>query len=95
MGITLDEAVEDGRARQAELDGYEDRYGKYVNEHGPFAMPQIKIGIQSFPVFWEDDPEETPETNAEQRRWFKRMLCCALHHLVEEQVALKERSDEG
>lgn len=93
MGITLDEALEDGRARQVELDGYEARYGKYVNEHGPFAMPQIKVGVQSFPIFWEDDPELTPELNAEQRRWFKRMLCCALHHLVEAETNTPTKED--
>ena len=90
MAITLDEAIEDGRARKVELDGYEAQYGKYVNEHGPFDMIQLKVGVQGFPIYWEDDPEETRETNAEHRRWFKRMLCCALHNLVEEQGALRE-----
>lgn len=83
----LKEAMHDADDRQRELDGYEAIYGKYVNLRGPFNMIHLKIGVQGFPIFWEDDPEETAEANEAHRRWFKRMLCCALHHLVEEQNA--------
>lgn len=75
-------AMSDADARKVELDGYEAQYGKYVQERGPFDMISITIGPQRFPVFWEDDPESSDEQNAEERRWFKRMICCALHHLV-------------
>lgn len=81
--MSLRDAMSDADARQVELDEYEKRYGKYVEEHGPFAMLRLTVGPQSFPIYWEDDPEESPEMNEEQRRWMKRMLCCALHHLVE------------
>jgi hypothetical protein len=72
--------------RQAELDLYEARYGKYVQERGRFGMVSMKVGVQSFPIFWEDDPERTLEQNDWDRKWFKRMLCCAIHHLVTEQT---------
>lgn len=84
-------AMKDATAREAELDAYEARYGKYVDETGPFNMPRIKVGPQSFPVFWEDDPEQSAELNAEERRWFKRMLCCALHHLVEGEIEIRHK----
>lgn len=80
-------------ARQAELDGYEERFGKYVQEHGPFGMMGLKIGNQGFPIAWNDDPEFTAEQNAEGRRWFKRMLCNALHVLVENETATREPND--
>ncbi|MEL8056263.1 MAG: hypothetical protein AAGK66_08920 [Pseudomonadota bacterium] len=75
----------DPEARRKELDAYEEIYGQYVKERGPFGMISITVGVQSFPIFWEDDPEFDEQTNSEGRRWFKRMICCALHHLVEEQ----------
>lgn len=80
----------DVAARERELDGYEGRFGKYFNEHGTFGKPALRVGVQSFALDWDDDPELTDAENAAHRRWFKRMLCCALHHLVEEQVHLKE-----
>jgi hypothetical protein len=75
-------AMSDADARQLELDAYEARFGKYVEEHGLFNMLSIRVGVQSFPVYWEDDPENSDEVNAKERRWFRRMICCALHHLV-------------
>lgn len=86
--MTLEGNMADAEKRKAELDEYEARYGKYVFEHGPFAMMRLQIGVQGFPIFWEDDPDESAEINAEARRWMKRMLCCALHHLVEEHRAV-------
>lgn len=76
----------DHDARQKELDAYEERFGQYVEEHGPFGMMGLKVGNQGFPIHWHDDPEMTDEQNAEGRRWFKRMLCNALHNLVQEQT---------
>lgn len=92
MTVTLEDKMEEAQARKEELDKYEDAYGEYVNEHGPFNMLHLKIGVQGFPIFWEDDPEESAETNLQQRRWIKRMLCCALHHLVEEKIHGKSTS---
>lgn len=69
--------------REKELDGYEARYGKYVQERGPFGNMSLTVGVQRFPVFWEDDPDLTKQENDAGRRWFKRMLCNALHNLVE------------
>lgn len=89
MGENI-EAYEEA-ARQAELDLYEARFGKYVQENGPFGMLGLKIGVQRFPIHWEDDPAESSATNAAERRWFKRMLCCALHHLIEAET----HKDEG
>jgi hypothetical protein len=54
-------------------------------------MPRLTVGVQSFPIFWEDDPANSDNVNAAERRWFKRMLCCALHHLVE----AERENDEG
>lgn len=93
MGVTLDEAVADGDARQAELDGYEAQFGKHVIEHGPFDMLRLNVGVQSFPIYWEDDPELSAELNAKQRLWFKRMICCALHHLVAEHSTSEEAQE--
>lgn len=75
-------------ARKSELDGCEAQFGKYVREYGPLNMVHLTVGVQGFSVFWEDDPAQSPATNAAQRRWFKRMLCCALHHLVENEADL-------
>lgn len=76
-------AMSDAEKRQAELDGYEAKYGKYVADRGPFDMLRFTVGPQSFPIYWEDDPDQSQEQNDAERRWFKRMVCCALHHLVE------------
>ena len=86
---TAQDAVLLSEAREAELDRYEARFGQYVIERGTFDMLQLKIGVQSFPVFWEDNPECSEDVNNLERRWFKRMLCCAMHHLVEEQLAVR------
>ena len=69
-------------AREKELDEYEARFGKYVEEHGPFGMIGFNVGAQGFQIYWNDDPDLTEEQNNEGRRWFKRMLCSALHNLV-------------
>lgn len=78
-------------ARQKELDQYEARFGKYVDEHGKFGMMAFTVGVQSFPIFWEDDPEASKEENDAHRKWFKRMLCNAIHNLVDAE-STKERS---
>ena len=69
-------------AREQELDAYEARFGKYVEEQGRFGIMSLKVGVQSFPIFWKDDDQATAEVNAADRRWFKRALCCALNELV-------------
>ena len=80
----------DDAARQVELDEHEARFGHYVEENGPFDMMGLKIGNQGFPIYWTDDPELTKAENAQGRRWFKRMLCNALHVLVENETESKE-----
>ena len=70
-------------AREKELDEYEERYGKYVVERGSFGAPTLRVGVQSFAFYWDDDPSMTNDENDQHRRWYKRMVCCALHHLVE------------
>ena len=80
-------------ARQIELDGYEARFGKYVEERGKFGKVSLTVGKQSFPVFWEDDEDLSDAENDESRRWFRRVLCNALHELVKAETVdnTKER----
>ena len=79
------EAPERAAAREKELDGYEARFGKYVNEHGTFGKVSLQIGSQSFAIERFDADQDDGEEDAVHRRWYKRMLCNALHNLVEEQ----------
>lgn len=69
--------------REKELDAYEAQYGKYVRENGAFGMPSLVIENQQFALHWQYDQYYSETSNAEHKQWFTRMLCCALHHLVE------------
>ena len=81
--------------RQEELDGYEARFGKYLQEQGPFGMMGLKVNNQGFPIHWSDDPELSDQQNAEGRRWFKRMLCNALHELVKAETVGNTKARAG
>lgn len=58
------------------------QFGQYYEPKGPFQLPHLKIGVQSFALHYETDD---PRHDDEHREWLGIMLAAALKRLVEEQ----------
>ena len=60
-----------------------ERFGKYYNPKGPFGLPHIEIGNQSFPLHFDELREGgSDDDDDEYREWLGYMIAAALDSLV-------------